>query len=143
MAGNFSFEDNVHRLQEQLQYIQESVRGFEAVMKLRCSLGFEAKEIIGRGRFDDETLELDVQSLSSQSTYCFTLKHDGNSLGDDEKVHFQLAVLYTSATTGQRLVRVHNLSTTVSTSVPLIFRHADLDTTMDTIIKLSVDRALK
>jgi protein transport protein SEC24 len=141
-TGSLLLDDNVVRLQSQLLLMQQGLAGMEVMMKTRCSQGFRVEKMLGRGYYDDVVNELEVASISTSSTYCVHLKHDG-VLKDDDKVYIQLAVLYTSPAIGRRVVRVHNLVTTATTSPQQVFRHADLDATVDVIVKSAIDKAFR
>lgn len=96
----------------------------ESVLKVRCSAGLRCTGYNGPG-FQRTDQEIEVAACDATSTWFAELKHD-TSLKDEERVHIQAALLYTT-TEGQRVVRVHNLCLLASTSLPELFRIADLD----------------
>lgn len=78
--------------------------------------------------------------MDQRSTFIITLKQDAN-INDEDKVHVQLAVLYTSSDK-RRMVRVHNLLAFASNNPTMIFRYADLDTIVSLLVKRTAEKAL-
>lgn len=85
--------------------------------------------------------EVSWNTMSDESSFCFLLRSDA-TLKEDDKVHIQLAVLYTTAQR-ERRVRVHNLCLMVSAVHSLIFKCACLDTVASTMAVMAVDRAMR
>ena len=74
----------------------------------------------------------------SQTSALCLLKHD-TALKNDQKVYLQAALLYSSPA-GRRMVRVHNLCMLAASSVPEIFRLADLDAIFTANLRLTLPR---
>ena len=79
--------------------------------------------------------------MGDESSFCFLLRSD-STLKEDDKIHIQLAVLYTTPTR-ERRVRVHNLCLMASAVHSLIFKCACLDAVASTMAMLAVERAMK
>lgn len=140
ITGSMTIEENVQRLEQQLAHTVMQVRGSEAVMKVRTSLGYKVEKAIGRGFYNDTLAELDIAGLDSDETFCYLLQHDG-ILKDEGNFYVQVAILYTNCNK-QRLVRVHNLCMIASSNPTIIFRHADLDACVTVVAKMAADKAL-
>lgn len=138
--GSMILDDNIHRLDSELKNALCNFCGSEAIMKLRTSVGVRVDQIIGKGVFSEINGEVELAGLDQFSTFCFTLRNDA-TLKDEDKVHLQLAVLYTTCNM-ERMVRVHNLSLVASSNPTSIFRYTDLDTVTCTLAKLAADKAL-
>jgi protein transport protein SEC24 len=138
--GSMTLDDNIHRLDSELTNSLCNVCGSEAIMKLRTSLGVRVDQIIGKGSFSEINGEVELAGLDQFSTFCFTLRNDA-TLKDEDKVHLQLAVLYTTSNM-ERMVRVHNLTLVASNNPTSIFRYTDLDTVTCTLVKIAADKAL-
>ena len=61
------------------------------------------------------------------------LKYD-SKIDEKTDIYIQCALLYTTST-GQRRVRTHNLSVTVTTLLGNVFRHAEMDTMVNFLAK--------
>lgn len=133
------------RLSQQLTHRVQSISASDVVMKIRTSVGYrvttEEKELFGAGIFDLTTGEISVAGMDTYSTYCVTLKHDANLI-EDEKVHVQIAILYTSTHTKKRLVRVHNVLAFASINPSICFRYTDLDCLAAYYAKTAAEKAL-
>jgi len=141
VTGSSLHPDFTIRLTQLLNDSVLDIAVSECMMKLRCSQGYSCEKVIGHGVYDNITGELEIPLLTKLTTFCFDIKLD-SAVKEDEKVHFQLAVLYTSLQNNQRRVRVLNLTYHASLNATLVFRHADLDATISAIVKHAADKAL-
>ena len=143
MSGNMRFDDNIIRLADELEQSIKQPYVCEAIMKLRTSRGLKLGGYYGTGRFDPLLDEVQLSGIDGNMSICYTVKHEsGNVIKDEDKVHFQLAVLHTDGFQ-RKLVRVLNLTLISSSNPTIVFRHTDLDCVVSTITKIAVDRALR
>uniref|UniRef100_A0A182P5G9 Protein transport protein Sec24C n=1 Tax=Anopheles epiroticus TaxID=199890 RepID=A0A182P5G9_9DIPT len=99
---------------------------FDAVMRVRTSTGVRPTDFYGHF-FMSNTKDMEIASIDCDKSVSVEIKHDDKLT--DELVLVQVALLYTSCS-GQRRLRVHNLSLKVCTSLLDLFRCCDLDTTL-------------
>lgn len=78
--------------------------------------------------------------MDRHSTLMFQICHD-SALKEDERVHFQLAVLYTTPDRRRR-IRVHNYSSIATHKPTVVFRNSDIEAVLGCLAKDAVDRAL-
>jgi protein transport protein SEC24 len=140
LTGSLLIEDNILRLQSQLMSSIQTVTAYEAVLKVRTSVGLKVTDLIGPGSYIKVDDELRAATLDQTTTFACALQHT-SSIKDEEKFYFQVAVLYTSPDKHRR-IRIHNLCL-IGTSFPaVLFKHADLDGTVAFFTKSSVHKAL-
>jgi protein transport protein SEC24 len=86
------------------------------------------------GNFHQRTLtDLDFGNIGAQSSFVASLRHDAK-LDDRQLAFVQAAVLHTTPS-GERRVRVMNLSIPVTSHIGNIFRFADFDACLVQILK--------
>ena len=141
MTGSFTLEDNVNRLEQQLLHDIDSMAGCEVVIKVRTGVGIRVDSYIGPGSFSDLRGEIEMCGISKDTSMLFTFKYD-STLKDEDKVHFQLAVLYTTPFFKQRAIRIHNMALVASVKPSTIFRNTDIEAVTVTLMKQAVHRAL-
>jgi len=139
-TGPLLQEQVAQRLQQQLLSDLQHVAGSEAVVKLRVGLGFRGVEVLGAGRIT-EMGEVELSGVSEDASWTFLLAHD-SPIKDEDKVHIQLAVLYTTPFTRKRIVRVHNMTLISSDKPTVIFRNVDLEAVACTLMRQAVQRAM-
>ena len=141
IKGIMTNEDNIYRLNATLNQIITAMKGSEAIIKLRTSVGVCINDIISKGRPNHASPhEIELASVDDEITLCYNLKNDA-TLKDEDRIDFQLAVLYTSLDM-QRLVRVHNISYVSSSNSTIIFKHTDLDAVMTSLTKQAIKKML-
>lgn len=140
-TGSLHLEDNKQRFRDQLAQCIEDVSGYEAVMKIRTSVGMKISNFMGAGKYKKVEDELYLSTIDSNFSFGCSLQHTGN-FKDEEKVHIQLAVLYTNKEK-RRMIRVHNLTLVATSQSSTIYKSADLDSVVTLITKLAVDKALQ
>ncbi|KAI7816333.1 Sec23/Sec24 trunk domain-containing protein [Gamsiella multidivaricata] len=113
--------------------------GFDALMRVRCSAGLKITEHLGNFHMRNST-DVSLAGVDSEKAFGVLVKHDGK-LDEKTEASFQVALLYTTAD-GLRRVRVHNFSTPVTTLLGNVFRWADMDTTINFLIKGAISQAL-
>jgi len=74
-----------------------------------------------------------VATVDSDKSFVVTLKHDDN-LDERSLACIQAALLY-STKTGERRIRVHTLALKTTSILGTIFKYADLDTVLNTVVK--------
>lgn len=106
-------------------------------MKLRCSAGLHPEAYYGEGQTTSPlNNEIELSGIDRQLTSSFSIAHSG-SYKDGEPMYFQLAILYTSLPSSQRIVRVHNLQLYSSSDPSTVFKHADIDCLVTHLTKLA------
>ena len=80
--------------------------------------------------------DIELAGLDSAKAVGIALRHDGK-LDEKADTSVQAALLYTTAS-GQRRIRVHNISVPNTTLLGNVFRGADMDTTMNYLAKAAV-----
>jgi protein transport protein SEC24 len=71
--------------------------------------------------------------MDSDKSILVTLNYDG-TLDESKGAYVQFAALYTTRT-GERRVRVLTLQLAVSSKLDIVFKHADLETTLNIMTK--------
>jgi Sec23/Sec24 helical domain len=143
ISGNMRFDDNIRRLGDELEHAISLCFASESVMKLRSSKGIVTAKYCGVGVYDSLLETVELAGLSSETCMCYTVRHDRSGvIKDEDKVHFQLAVLHTDSMQ-RKVVRVLNLTVMASNSPATVFRHSDLDCVVAAITKLAVEKALR
>ena len=143
ISGNMRFDDNMHRLNDELEHLISLYFASESVMKLRCSKGLIIGKYCGIGMYDPLLETVELAGLTGETCVCYTVRHDRSGvIKDEDKVHFQLAILHTDMMQ-RKVVRVLNLTVMASNSPAIIFRHTDLDCVVAAITKIAVEKALR
>jgi len=101
--------------------------GYAAIVRMRCSKGIRVKEYDGHFLSQDP-LDMDLPGIDQDKAYLVELQHD-DKLDPKGECYLQGALLYTTRN-GRRRIRVHTLRMTVATTLPNLFRGADLDVTV-------------
>ncbi|CAO0790622.1 unnamed protein product [Mucor circinelloides] len=115
-------------------------QGYRAALRVRCSNGLSVEDHYGNFNMSNAT-DVELANINADTTVGIALKHDGK-LPENKPVYFQCALLYTTAQ-GQRRVRVHNLSLNVGATANPVFKLADLDTSLNFIIKRNITLTAK
>lgn len=97
---------------------------FDAVMRVRTSAGIRPTDFYGHF-FMSNTTDLDIASITSGKSIGIEIKHD-DKLPPEENVYLQVALLYTSCS-GQRRIRIMNLTLKTCVQMADLFRCCDLD----------------
>ncbi|KAI9183872.1 COPII coat Sec23p-Sfb3p heterodimer component [Blastocladiella emersonii ATCC 22665] len=113
--------------------------GYNAMMRVRTSNGLRVVDHLGNFFTKDNT-DLEIAGIDADKAIAIALKHDAK-LDEKQESAIQIALLYTTAT-GDRRIRVHNLSLTNTTLLGNVFRFAELDTTVNFLAKSACSAAL-
>lgn len=116
-------------------------QGYRAALRLRCSNGLSVDDQYGNFSMSNAT-DIELAGVHADTSIGIALKHDGGKLAENSQVYFQCALLYTTSH-GQRRVRVHNLSVGVGVTANPVFKNADLDTSLNFIIKRTITLSAK
>lgn len=79
------------------------------------------------------TTDIEVSAMDSDKSVQIEIKYD-DKLDEKEPVFFQAAILFTSVS-GQRRLRIHNLSLAVTTDFNQVYRLADQDVVVTHLFK--------
>ncbi|CAN7022267.1 unnamed protein product [Brassica rapa subsp. trilocularis] len=128
----FSALSDPPKLYNDLRWNITRPQGFEAVMRVRCSQGIQVQEYSGSFCKRIPT-DIDLPAIDCDKAVMVTLKHD-DKLQDGAECGFQCALLYTTIT-GERRIRVINLSLPCTSMLSNLFRSADLDSQFACMLK--------
>ncbi|VDP09444.1 unnamed protein product [Soboliphyme baturini] len=95
---------------------------FDAVMRLRTSSGIRPTDFYG-SFFMSNTTDVEMAAVDCDKCVTIEIKHDDKI--DGTAAFFQAAVLYTSVS-GERRIRIHNLSLATAPDFHAIYRSADI-----------------
>merc|ERR1719385_432757 len=113
---------------------------FDAIMRVRTSTGVRPTDFYG-SFFMANTTDMQLASLNSDFALACEIKHD-DKITDEEGVYIQGALLYTSVS-GQRRLRIINLSLNVSDNMGELYRNCDLDTVINFLAKQSISKLME
>lgn len=129
----FMADTHGQRLCEDFKYSIESTCAFDAVMKVRTSTGIKPVDYLGNISMYGNDVEM--AGLQKKTSLAVELKHE-DKLNENSKVFIQMALLYTSLS-GQRRIRIHNLSLNVCTQFSQLYSSCELDTLINYMAKLA------
>jgi len=113
---------------------------FDAIMRIRTSTGVRPTDFFG-AFYMANTTDMELASLNSDMALACEVKHD-DKLTDEDGVYIQAALLYTSCS-GQRRLRICNLSLNVCDNMGELYRNCDLDTVVNFLAKQSVTKLVE
>ncbi|CAF0708645.1 unnamed protein product [Brachionus calyciflorus] len=129
----FMADSHGERLCEDLKFAIESTVAFDAVMKVRTSTGIKPVDYLGN--FSMYGNDIELAGVNRQTSLAVELKHE-DKLNENSKVYIQAALLYTSLS-GQRRIRVHNLSLNVCNQYSQMYSSCELDCLINYMAKLA------
>ncbi|KAI9097181.1 Sec23/Sec24 trunk domain-containing protein [Phlyctochytrium arcticum] len=135
MYPNFEAARDGLRLIEDFKRSLTRPFGYDALLRVRVSNGLKVAEHFGNFYMKNST-DIELAGLSSESAIGAAIRHDGK-LDEKSESAFQAALLYTTST-GQRRIRVHNLSVPNTSLLGNVFRFAEMDTTINYLMKAAV-----
>ncbi|KAJ3044187.1 COPII coat Sec23p-Sfb3p heterodimer component [Rhizophlyctis rosea] len=140
---NFEVNRDGQRFMGDLKRSLSRSFGYDALLRVRVSTaqpsdsfqGLKIAEYFGNFYMRNAT-DIELAGLDSAKTVGIALKHDGK-LDEKAETAIQAALLYTTSS-GQRRIRVHNISIPNTALLGNVFRCADMDTTMNYLAKAAV-----
>ncbi|CDW57090.1 protein transport protein Sec24C [Trichuris trichiura] len=97
---------------------------FDAIMRVRASQGLRPTDFFGNFYMNNAT-DVEMAALDSDKCISIEIKHDDKL--EPGNAYFQVAVLFTSVS-GERRLRIHNLSLATAPDFAALYRSADLFT---------------
>ncbi|XP_009820315.1 protein transport protein Sec24C isoform X2 [Gavia stellata] len=128
----FQLETDQDRFLNDLRRDVQKEVGFDAVMRVRTSTGIRATDFFG-AFYMSNTTDVEMAGLDCDKTITVEFKHD-DKLSEDSGALLQCALLYTSCT-GQRRLRIHNLSLNCCTQLADLYRNCETDTLINYLAK--------
>ncbi|XP_072051157.1 protein transport protein Sec24C-like isoform X1 [Amphiura filiformis] len=109
--------------------------GFDAVMRVRASTGLRPTDFFGTF-YMANTTDVELASVDSDKAVTVEIKHD-DKLAEDAGAFVQVALLYTSIS-GQRRLRILNLSFNCCTQMADMYRNCETDCMVNYLAKHSM-----
>ncbi|KAL4239532.1 Protein transport protein Sec24C [Mactra antiquata] len=117
----------------------QSQRAFDAIVRVRTSQGIRPVDFLGNF-YMSNTTDVEMCAIDSNQAISVEIKHD-DKLKEQEGAFVQVAVLFTSVS-GQRRLRIHNLSLNCCTQLADLFRNCELDTFINYMSKYAIRNTL-
>ncbi|KAH1004221.1 hypothetical protein HUJ04_004007 [Dendroctonus ponderosae] len=105
---------------------------FDGIMRVRTSTGVRPTDFYGYF-YMSNTTDMELAALDCDKGIAIEIKHD-DKLSEEEGVYIQAALLYTSCS-GQRRLRIMNLSLKTCAQMADLYRSCDLDTIINFFAK--------
>ncbi|KAJ1938807.1 COPII coat Sec23p-Sfb3p heterodimer component, partial [Linderina pennispora] len=122
-----------------LRYDAQRPFGTNGVLRIRTSDGLRVDEHYGN-LYMRNHVDVELAGITSDTAIGALLQYDGK-LDEKQDVYFQVALLYTTSD-GQRRIRVHNLAIPCTTLIGNMFRHSEVDASMNLVAKMAVADAM-
>ncbi|XP_040887320.1 protein transport protein Sec24D [Toxotes jaculatrix] len=130
--NNFQVEtDGEHFLRDLRKDVQKSI-GFDAIMRVRTSTGFRATDFFGAIHMNNTT-DIEMAAVDCDKAVTVEFKHD-DTLGEEAGALMQCALLYTTIS-GQRRLRIHNLSLNCSSQLSELYMSCETDSLINFFAK--------
>ncbi|KAB0790460.1 hypothetical protein PPYR_15149 [Photinus pyralis] len=113
---------------------------FDAIMRVRTSTGIRPTDFYGH-LYMSNTTDMELASIDCDKAIALEIKHD-DKLTEEDGVYIQVALLYTSCS-GQRRLRIINLSLKTCVQMADLYRSCDLDTLINFFSKQSVYKLME
>ncbi|XP_050311772.1 protein transport protein Sec24C [Anthonomus grandis grandis] len=113
---------------------------FDGVMRVRTSTGVRPTDFYGYF-FMSNTTDMELAAIDCDKGVAIEIKHD-DKLSEEEGVYVQAALLYTSCS-GQRRLRIMNLSLKTCSQMADLYRSCDLDTLINYLAKQATFKLLE
>jgi len=110
---------------------------FDAIMRVRTSTGVRPTDFFGHF-FMSNTTDMELASIDCDKAVALEVKHD-DKLTEEEGVFVQVALLHTSCS-GQRRIRILNLSLKTCSQMADLYRACELDTIVNFFAKQALYR---
>ncbi|XP_030635801.1 protein transport protein Sec24D [Chanos chanos] len=115
--------DGEHFLSDLRKDLEKSI-GFDAIMRVRTSTGFRATDFFG-AIYMNNTTDVEMAAVDCDKAVTVEFKHD-DTLSEDTGALIQCALLYTTIS-GQRRLRIHNLSLNCSSQLADLYKSCETD----------------
>jgi len=135
---NFTYTRDSAKLAFDLRHSLTRQTGYNGVLRVRCSNGLTIHEQFGNFHMKNNT-DIELAGIDEDKAISFMVKHD-DKLDPKMDASFQCAMLYTTAT-GERRVRVINLSLPVTDNIGSLFRNSQMDVTINVLMKQAITLA--
>ncbi|KAM4714424.1 protein transport protein Sec24D isoform 1-T2 [Anableps anableps] len=130
--NNFQVEtDGEHFLRDLRKDLQKSL-GFDAVMRVRTSTGFRATDFFG-AIYMNNTTDVEMAAVDCDKAVTVEFKHD-DTLSEESGAFMQCALLYTTIS-GQRRLRIHNLSLNCTSQLSELYKCCETDSLINFFAK--------
>ncbi|XP_062850215.1 protein transport protein Sec24D [Trichomycterus rosablanca] len=137
--SNFQVQvDGQHFLSDLRLDVKKSI-GFDAIMRVRTSTGFRATEFFGSFHMNNTT-DVEMPAVDCDKTVTVEFKHD-DTLNEETGALIQCALLYTSVS-GQRRLRIHNLSLNCSSQLSELYKSCETDALINFFAKSAYNAVL-
>ncbi|KXS17082.1 hypothetical protein M427DRAFT_97202 [Gonapodya prolifera JEL478] len=113
--------------------------GYDAVLRVRCSTGLRTTDHFGNFNMSNST-DVQLAGVSPRTSLAVAVQYD-SKLDEKADAFFQVAMLYTTAG-GNRRIRILNAAVPVTSQIGNVFRYADMDTTVNYLMKTSATQAV-
>ncbi|XP_051580009.1 protein transport protein Sec24D-like isoform X1 [Myxocyprinus asiaticus] len=122
--SNFQVDvDGQHFLNDLKRDVEKSI-GFDAVMRVRTGTGFRATDFFG-AIYMNNTTDVEMAAVDCDKAVTVEFKHD-DTLSEEAGAVMQCALLYTTIS-GQRRLRIHNLSLNCSSQLSELYKSCETD----------------
>ncbi|KAM9400219.1 protein transport protein Sec24D-like isoform 1-T2 [Salvelinus alpinus] len=122
--SNFQMErDGQHFLSDLRKDVEKAI-GFDAIMRVRTSTGFRATDFFGAIHMNNTT-DVEMAAVDCDKAVTVEFKHD-DTLSEETGALMQCALLYTTIS-GQRRLRIHNLSLNCSAQLSELYKSCETD----------------
>jgi protein transport protein SEC24 len=138
MYSQFDANRNGVKFANDFQRTLARTFGYDALLRVRVSTGVKVADYFGNLYMKNPT-DVELAGIDSLKAIGVLLQHDGK-LDERQDVYIQAALLYTTQY-GQRRVRVHNLSLGIASQLSTVFKSAEMDTTLNLIMRQTVQKA--
>uniref|UniRef100_A0A4W3HFC6 SEC24 homolog C, COPII coat complex component n=1 Tax=Callorhinchus milii TaxID=7868 RepID=A0A4W3HFC6_CALMI len=128
----FQAQTDGERFLNDLHRDVQKVIGFDSVMRVRTSTGIRATEFYG-SFYMSNTTDVELAALDCDKTITVEFKHD-DKLSEESGALLQCALLYTSCS-GQRRLRIHNVTLNCCTQLADLYRNCETDTLINYFAK--------
>ncbi|KAM8881843.1 protein transport protein Sec24D isoform 1-T1 [Synchiropus picturatus] len=130
--NNFQVEtDGEHFLRDLRKDVQKSI-GFDAIMRIRTSTGFRATDFFGAIHMNNTT-DVEMAAVDCDKAVTVEFKHD-DTLSEESGALIQCALLYTTIS-GQRRLRIHNLSLNCTSQLSELYKSCETDSLINFFAK--------
>ncbi|GFS28471.1 protein transport protein Sec24D [Nephila pilipes] len=127
------------RFLEDLERNITTPTAFDAVLRVRTSAGISPNFYYGNF-YMSNTTDIELSAIDCHKAVTVEFKYD-DKLSENETMHIQAALLYTTRT-GERRIRVHNLAFPTTVAMPDVYKCCEMDTTVNFFAKQALKQLL-